>query len=246
MLGRNHRGANKAFTLTELLLVATIVAIIAALALPKMMAARLSAHETSAIATLRSLITAQALVQTQATIDSDADGVGEDGFFAELAGTAPVRANVGGAPSVGTHRLTPTLLSIAFGKVDSNGLVARSGYNFQIWLPGASVGGLTPGVAELPTTGGADPSQMPDAEKCATLWCCYAWPISAGRSGNRAFFVNQRGELLQCDNRAANRYTGTSKMPAFDEVFVTSGDMASKSRIGVAGGNDNTIWVPVQ
>lgn len=246
MSARHQHGANRAFTLTELILVVTIMATIAAFALPKLMAARLSANEVSAIAALRSLITAQVLVQTQATIDSDADGVGEDGYFAELAGTAPVRTSLGGSPGVGTHKLTPSMLSIAFGKVDSNGLVARSGYNFQIWLPGAPVGGLTPGVAELPTTGGADPSQMPDAAACATLWCCYAWPISAGRTGNRALFVNQRGDLLQSANRSTNRYTGTDKMPAFDEVFVTSGDMASKSRIGVAGGNDGSIWVPVQ
>lgn len=232
--------------MTELLIVVAILAVVAAVALPKLMAARLAANETAAIATLRSLTTAQALVQTQGNIDSDGDGVGEDGFFGELAGTAAVRSNVGGVPTPGVYRLTPSVLSVALGTVDSDGLVSRTGYHFQIWLPGAQVGGLTPGIAELPTAGGADPANMPDSNACAYLWCCYAWPISAANSGNRAFFVNQLGEVMQCANQSPTPYTGTNKMPAFDEALATAGDMASKPRPQIVGGNDGTIWLPVQ
>jgi prepilin-type N-terminal cleavage/methylation domain-containing protein len=246
MFPRGKHESVKAFTLTELIIVVSIIAIIAGLAFPKLIAARLAANETAAITSLRALITAQAIVQTQARIDSNSDGTGEDAYFAELAGTAAVRSSAGGAPAPGVHKLTPSALSVAFGNVDSNGLVSRSGYHFQLWLPGAAAGGLVPGIAELPTVGGADPGNMPDAAACAYLWCCYAWPISAGSSANRAFFVNQRGELLQCANNSATPYSGTGMMPGFDEAFVTSGDMSSRCRVGVAGGNDATIWVPVQ
>src|SRR6188768_1316813 len=148
MYPRHTHGAKKAFTLIELVIVAAIITIVATIALPKLMAARLVANETAAITSLRALITAQALVQTQAHIDSDGDGTGEDGYFGELAGTAALRASAGGVPTPGVHKLTPSVLSVAFGKIDANGLVARSGYYFQLWLPGAPSGGLTPGVSE--------------------------------------------------------------------------------------------------
>lgn len=235
-----------AFTLVELTVVVGIIAIIASIAIPKVLAARLSANEAAAISSLRSLVTAQAVVQTQGTIDSDGDGVGEDGYFGELAGTATVRTSAGGIPAPGVHKLTPSVLSAAFGKVNANGLVSRAGYYFQLWLPGTPAGGVTPGVAELPTAGGADPANMPDAEACSYLWCCYAWPISAGSSGNRAFFVNQRGDLLQCNNSSVPPFSGITVMPPFDEAFVLPGDMGGKSRVGQAGGGYGTTWVLVQ
>ena len=59
------------FTLIELMIVIAIIAIIAAIAIPNLLAARLSANETAAIATLRNVISAQAqFQQTAKDIDS--------------------------------------------------------------------------------------------------------------------------------------------------------------------------------
>ena len=44
------------FTLIELMIVIAIIAIIAAIAIPNLLAARLSANETAAIATLRNIV----------------------------------------------------------------------------------------------------------------------------------------------------------------------------------------------
>ncbi len=230
------------------MIVVAIIAIIASMAIPKLMSARLSANEAAAISTLRSLTSAEALVALRAAVDTDADGIGEYAYFAELAGTKPLRTSAGGAPApgvVGTDELKPAVLSIAFGAVNAQSLVSRSGYFYQLWLPGASAGGLTPAIAENPG-GGANPGAFPNSDNGENVWCAYAWPMSVHQTGDRAFFVNQQGNMMMFQNRNATPYTGTSKMPAFDEAFVTAGDMASPVRVGVSGGADATLWVPVQ
>lgn len=243
---RTQHSARHGFTLIELCIVVAVIAILCAVALPKLKSARLVANETSAIATLRALSSAQVQLMAQASIDSDGDGAGEEGYFAEMAGTAGMRTSVGGLPALGADHLRPSVLSTALGMVNSAGLVSHSGYFFQIWLPGTTSGGLTPGISERPTIGGADPSDLPDADGGEVLWCAYAWPVAATETGNRAFFVNQHGDILQCQNRVPLPYTNTAKTPAFDEAFTVTGDMASMPRVGIPGGTDGTVWEPVK
>ncbi len=242
-----QRRNNSGFTLIELMIVVAIIAIIASVAIPKLMSARLAANESAAIATLRSLSSAQAQVQSSAAIDGDGDGGGEYGYFGELSGADPMRIWVAGAAAlgaVGADELDPAVMSAAFGNV-INSIVARSGYNFQVWLPGVAFAGVAEaagGGAAAVQDGGAG-SVVSD--NCEVMWCAFAWPVQASNSGNRVFFINQEGDLLQTQNRTGIYTAANGPTPTLG-VFEIANDMSSRLGINGVAAVDGNTWTVVQ
>jgi hypothetical protein len=204
---------------------ALIVFVFFQLAIPRFNARpRRGANESAAIATLKNICSAQAQYQAAGVIDRDADGVGEYGYFADLATG------------------NPPLLSAAFAKVGSQagvagGVIVRSGYIFQMFLPDAS----HRGVAEARS--GGTGSNPPNADSAELTWCCYAWPASFGNSGRRAFFINQEGDVLGTKN-LLHRYSGGTKVPSPDAAFLAPSQLQLASSIAAhSSGMDGQVWL---
>jgi hypothetical protein len=142
---------------------------------------RLNANESAAIATLKNIHSGQTQFRDHKAIDTDGDGKGEFGWFAELSGGAPLRGSRDDLPL-----LTP-VLSTAFQRVVA-GTVQRSGYHFQMWLPGPE--GTWRHEGE---TGPVDAAAAASAYRCA------AWPNEG--AGKRAFFGDEQGAVYACSNR---------------------------------------------
>jgi prepilin-type N-terminal cleavage/methylation domain-containing protein len=221
------------FTLIELMIVVAIIAIIASIAIPNLLSARLNANESAAIATLKNISSAQSQCQASGVIDVNGNGSGEYGFFGELSGRVAVRA--------GTQTISPPVLSTAFGNVAA-ARVTRSGYVFQMFLPDNAA----QGIEEDATGGDPDNGQGVDAGQAETLWCCYAWPQVFGNSGKRTFFVNQGGDVL-ATNAATNQYSeSTTQRPLFSAAFLGTGTIAMSA--GVAANtlaSDGDRWTVV-
>jgi prepilin-type N-terminal cleavage/methylation domain-containing protein len=224
------------FTLIELMIVVAIIAIIAAIAIPNLLAARLASNESAAIATLRAVASAQSQFILGAKVDVDLDGAGEYGFFREMSGATGVRLVASGA-TVGAP-IAPPCLSGAFRINGTTTTVSKSGYRYRIFLPG--VGGLGTGEAET-----LNPVVHTDLSESA--WCCYGWPELYSSTGHRTFFVNQSGTITTTENAA---YEGTN---AFDagtagRAFRPAGALGSVTGTIAVGtvGRDGSLWRAVQ
>jgi prepilin-type N-terminal cleavage/methylation domain-containing protein len=216
------------FTLIELMIVVAIIAIIAAIAIPNLLSARLNANETAAIATLRNISSSQAQFQATAKADTDKDGTGEFGYFMELSGADNVRNST----TVG--KLNPPVLSGAFRVPDAFGNVSRSGYNFRIVLPNAA------GIGQIVDADPAVGVPLIDTNLTETTWACYAWPVNYGNSGNRTFMVNQSGDIVTAEDSA---YSGDGAISAGAAFFRprVAGSVTGMTAVGTTGGDGN-LW----
>ncbi|MFA6422321.1 MAG: prepilin-type N-terminal cleavage/methylation domain-containing protein [Candidatus Buchananbacteria bacterium] len=79
----------KGFTLIEFMIVAAIIAIIAAIAIPNLMRSRMSANEAAAAEKMREIMWGEIAYQKAALTDIDKDGLGDYASLIELANPGP-------------------------------------------------------------------------------------------------------------------------------------------------------------
>ncbi len=213
------------FTLIEMMIVVTILAIIASIAIPGMMSARSTANEKTVIATLRAIVTAQQLARTNGMIDMNRNGAGEGATLPELAGSQILR----GTSTV----LRPAYLSASFGDLDSNGFASSHGFYFALYLPDASGTGVVGAPANLASV---------DPVGSEQFWTCLAWPRDRALQGYGTFFTNQSGDILTSKNAP---YSGTTNIPPAGAALIGGTPTQINRSISAATGGtavDGYVW----
>ena len=223
------------FTLIELMIVVAIIAIIAAIAIPNILRARMSANEGSAIGTLRNLATAEQTFQSNNIVDQDEDGTGEYGVFNELTGAQGCRTNGANTKSAVNPGYITTVLAVTSG--DS---ATKSGYNTKVYLPGT-----------VTDTGNGTPTYNTDTDTInaqENRWIAYSWPASFRTSGIRCFCVDQGAEVIAASNTdsGGNAYYEGNAGCDYNDALITGGTAVvwTQLRIRDTSGGDNQLWVP--
>jgi prepilin-type N-terminal cleavage/methylation domain-containing protein len=246
------------FTLIELMIVVAIIAIIAAIAIPGLLRARISANEGSASAGLRSLASGQASFAKSCAVDQDGDGQGEYGTFNELTGQANRRKHKDvtatlaplsiGDMSVAMAATLPSVLE------NTSFLASKSGYYYHLYLPGV----VSDMLDDSPSYDWESLTEGPAIQQQENRWICYAWPATYKSSGLRAFVCDQSAEVYASSNtdEATNTaiWDGTITEPTYNSAMhkgtavteIVWSNIAVKDPTNAGFDGCNMTWVPSQ
>lgn len=171
--GKRRSSAAAGFTLIELLIVIAIIGVIAGIAVPQLLRARLSANEAQAIGDSRAVIAAQ---QTYAASNC--------GFFADLTNLCRNGGDCGG--TIGIPDYPDTAPEFIGGDLGRTSPYVKSGYNRTLAENGSAT--------SVPDH--CDQQSLLD-------YCYHSEPVTVGRTGVRSFSATSAGAIYNDPSGAA-------------------------------------------
>lgn len=175
----------KRVTLFELGMVAVLLGWWGSVDLAVSDARQFEKAEERAVKLLHALNDAERASSAKRLVDRDGDGVGEFVFLSELAMEPHLSHGLGLLKPMGR----------------GNYQTSDGAYLVTVYLPDASGRGISEPAAGRVSAGQA-----------ATCFAIYAWPVSYGRTGLRAFCLLSDGRFLICEN-ALRQYGGRRHRP---------------------------------
>ena len=179
-------------------------------------------------------------------VDQDADREGEYGLLGELAGEIMPRGV--------TRRAEPAFARPFFftgGAEGEDGCAVAQGYVFRVFLVEAvkESGEIVPGddqsLGGTRTQPGRTLSDVDAIDMQEDHFIIYAWPVEAGRTGARAFFINEMQELYATDMGvrvySGRGAAGAENTPRADAAF--HGEAFVTPPAHRAEGNDGNLWI---
>jgi hypothetical protein len=203
----------------------SVMSMVSSVAIPKLMAARLTANEANAIHVLRKISRAQAMLQADTTFDRDRDQKGEYALLEELC-----RVDLRDPESASSDE---AMFSSASFKEFASGVGMRGGYLFRVDLRAGAMNVVS------------DPASAKGiaADAAEARFVAYAWPLQAGSTGVRVFAIDSNGIVYATQNNGKEQgYSGRVRPPQPNAWCLDAKDVQEQFKPDVHLGGDGASW----
>jgi hypothetical protein len=206
------------------------LSVLSAVAIPRLLEARIGANEAAALARVKSLASSEAEVMDRVALDLDHDAIGEALLLQELTGSSRLRG-------CKKPLSPPATVPMTFLQ---EGVGTNNGYAYRVDLP-ATNGGMT---SQSLARDGLDIC----ADEAEISFWIYAWPLEPGKTGRKVFAYSSEGDLWVSDNLGSGQgYSGAEVQPTFNATETVDAPKGAEADASPSHrGRDGGTWVRLE